>query len=162
MQVSELMLQHHMAVVRAGDVAGPASTGTEPVQSLVHGGDHRGMLSHAQIVVRAPHRNGSLATRPVMRGMREIPSMPFQIREDAVVALSPEAIELFAKQRLIVHGRPPRMACLDSGPCCCCGDLPRADWLHRHRLFQTLAADSGRTRNQCSRIASTIIVATSV
>ena len=39
---------------------------------------------------------------------------------------------------------------------------PRDPRLHCHMRFHTLAAEIGRTRNQCSRIANIIIVPTKV
>ena len=63
-QVGELALEQHVVVGGAGDVAGAAGAGAAAVDRLVHGREHRRVLPHAEVVVRAP--DGDLG-RPVRR-----------------------------------------------------------------------------------------------
>ena len=63
-QVGELALQQHVVVGGAGDVAGAAGAGAAAVDRRVHRRQHRRVLAHAEIVVRAP--DGDLG-RPVRR-----------------------------------------------------------------------------------------------
>ena len=56
-QVRQLLLQQHVVVVGAGDVAGAAGAGAAAVQRLVHRGQHGRVLAHAEVVVGAPHRH---------------------------------------------------------------------------------------------------------
>ena len=87
-QVGQLAFEHDMVVVGAGDVAGAARPGAALVDRIVHRRDHRIVLAHTQIVVRAPHRH-------ILRGavlavacrLREIARMTLQIRKHTVIAV---------------------------------------------------------------------------
>jgi hypothetical protein len=56
-QIGELALAQHMHMAVAGDVARAAGAGTDRAQGLLHRPEHRRMLPHAEIVVRAPYRD---------------------------------------------------------------------------------------------------------
>ena len=71
-QVGELLLQQHVIVVGARDVAGAAGAGAAAVERLVHRLEHLRMLAHAEIVVRAPDRDLAGAVGAVMGGAREV------------------------------------------------------------------------------------------
>ena len=55
-EVGELGLELDMIVGRPRDIARAAGAGPDGVDRRVHGSDHLGMLTHAEIIVRAPHR----------------------------------------------------------------------------------------------------------
>ena len=73
---------------------------------LVHRGQHRGMLPHAEIVVRAPDRHlGRPVVRDIAHRPREIAAHPLEFGEDPVVALLAERRELLAEQGVVIHDR---------------------------------------------------------
>ena len=78
----------HVAVTR--DVAGSARTGTHRPQRLVHRHQHRRVLAHAEIVVRAP--DGDLGADPVIKGARKTAAAPLEIGKDAVAPLSAQRV----------------------------------------------------------------------
>ena len=58
-QVGELALELDVVMRRAGDVARAAGAGADRIDRLVHGGEHRRVLAHAEIVVGAPDGDGT-------------------------------------------------------------------------------------------------------
>lgn len=115
MQRGQRTLQVDVAALGAGDVARAAGAGAVVVERLVHGGEHGGVLAHAEVVVGAPHRDLAGGLAPVLRGVlvqrgaRQSTCAAFQPRETAVVALSLEAVDAGLEELLVVH----RV----SGPC---------------------------------------------
>jgi hypothetical protein len=74
-QIGDLVLEQEMEMIIAGDVAGDA--GAHRAQRLRHRHQHRRVLAHAEIVVRAP--DGDLGADAVMEGSREISAAPLEI-----------------------------------------------------------------------------------
>ena len=107
MQVGKLLLQHHVIMVGTGDIAGAAGAGAATVERLMHSRQHRRILSHAEIIVRAPHRHLILAGRVVMGRAREGAGAAFQIGKDTVATFTMQAIELAAEKAFVIHLRPP-------------------------------------------------------
>ena len=101
-QVGQLALELDVVVVGARDVAGAAGAGAAAVQRLVHGGDHRGVLAHAEIVVGAPDGD-LLLLGPVVGGAGEAPGLALEIGEDAVAAFGPQRVEFGLEEAFIVH-----------------------------------------------------------
>ena len=69
-EVRQLGLQEHVLVRRPGDVARAVGAGPIAVDRLVHGREHLGMLTHAEMVVRAPDgdvRSEAFAVAPRSR-----------------------------------------------------------------------------------------------
>jgi hypothetical protein len=58
---------------------------------------------HAEIIVRAPHRD--LRADAVVMRARKAAAAPLQIGEDAVASLFPQRIETTLKKRFVVHCR---------------------------------------------------------
>ena len=54
-QVGDLRLELDVVVRGAGDVARAAGARAGGVERRVHGGEHGGVLAHAEVVVGAPH-----------------------------------------------------------------------------------------------------------
>ena len=54
-KIGELALELDDRVARAGNIAGAARAGADLRRRLDHGGDHLGVLAHAEIIVRAPN-----------------------------------------------------------------------------------------------------------
>ena len=87
-QIRELSLELHVIVAGTGDIARAAGAGTDGIDRLVHGGDDGRVLTHAEVVVGAPDRNGTrlpLALEVLGGGVR--PAATLQVGEDAVAAL---------------------------------------------------------------------------
>src|SRR5215469_88879 len=89
----------HVAV--AGDVAGAAGAGADREQRLLHRRQHRRVLAHAEIVVRAPHRH--LGADPVIIGTREAAAAPLEIGKHTVPPLAAQHIKAQLKEAFVVH-----------------------------------------------------------
>ncbi len=81
----------------------PPGTGAATIERFVHRGDDGGVLTHPEVVVRAPHRDFAAAAVAVKGGEREPARPPLEIGKNAVVAVASEAIKLLTKKRLVVH-----------------------------------------------------------
>ena len=102
-QVGELGLQLDVIVGRAGNVAGAARAGADRVDRLVHGGDHGGMLTHAEIVVGAPHGDrAGLGTREVL-GRRKRAAAPLQIGKDTIAPFTMNGVQSVLQLTGVVH-----------------------------------------------------------
>ena len=109
-QVGKLALEQHVVVVGAGDVAGAAGAGAAAVERLMHGGEHRRVLAHAEIVVGAPDRHVALAAIGVADGAREIALLALQLGKDAIAAFLVKAVELFGEKCFEIHAVAPATA----------------------------------------------------
>src|SRR5258708_8075 len=92
-----------MAVAR--DVAGPAGAGADRAQRLFHRREDRGVLTHAEIVVRAP--DGDLGADAVIEGARKAAAAPLEIGKDAIPPLGAQRTETLSEKALVIHGGPP-------------------------------------------------------
>ncbi len=72
MQLGQFALQQDVVMVGARNVAGPAGAGAAVIQYLVHGGDHFGILAHAEIVVTAPDDDVLDTVHGVPRGFGKL------------------------------------------------------------------------------------------
>ena len=119
-QVGELALQVDQGRVVAGDVAGAARAHAAAPGRLGQRGHHLRVLAHAEIVVRAPHRDlGGRPVRPAPVGDREPPGDPLDVGEDPVAALAVQALQGAAEMRLVVDPAartlgPPAAALADA------------------------------------------------
>src|SRR3990170_3103138 len=87
----------------AGDVASPAGPGADGVEGGMHGGEHLGMLTHAEIIVAAPDGDGPLRP-PVMDARRRVGDlMAFDIGEDAVTSLVLDRSDRFRQFVRVIH-----------------------------------------------------------
>ncbi len=156
-QVGELALQQDVVVVGAGDVAGAAGAGAAAVERLVHGGEHLGVLAHAEIVVGAPDRDLAAVARRrgAWRGERRRPCARGRRRRGS----GPPG-----GGRRSGRGRRPRSPSQSSSGLHRRGRstvvrqaVGRATSLGRRRgardrmlQFHSASTGRGRTRNQCS------------
>src|SRR5215469_1197521 len=92
----------HMAV--AGDVARAAGAGADRPQCLLDCREHRGVLAHAEIVVRAPHRD--LGADAMVKGARKAPAAPLQIGEHAVPPFAVQRVETVSEKAFVIHSSP--------------------------------------------------------
>src|SRR6266568_9347972 len=86
------------------DVAGAAGAGANRPQRLFHGRENRRMLPHAEIVVRAPHRD--LGADAMIEGAREAPATPFEIGKDTIPSLGVQCTEAPSEKALVIHAGP--------------------------------------------------------
>src|ERR1700724_2832901 len=56
-KIRKFALEQYVIVVRTRDVARSSGAGAGAIDSFMDRGQHRRMLCHAEIVVRAPHRD---------------------------------------------------------------------------------------------------------
>ena len=105
MQIGQLAFEQQMDVAVAGNVAGAAGAGADRAKPLLHCGQHRRVLSHAEIVVRAPHRH--LGADAVVESAGEAAAAPFEIGKDPISALGVQRIETLSEEALVIHGGPP-------------------------------------------------------
>ena len=68
-----------------------------------HRRQHRRVLAHAEIVVRAP--DGDLGADPVIEGARKAAAAPLEIGEDAVAPLGAQRVEALFEKAFVVHCR---------------------------------------------------------
>ena len=90
----------------AGDVAGAAGAGAERLRSPRHRRQHRRVLPHAEIVVRAPHRD--LGADAVIEGARKAAAAPLEIGEHAIPPLGAQRIEALFEKAFVIHRRRRR------------------------------------------------------
>ena len=102
-QIGELALEQQMHMAVAGDVARAAGAGADRPQRLLHRRQHRRMLPHAEIVVRAPHRD--LGADPVIEGARKAAAAPLEIGEHAVPPLGAQRVEALFEKAFVIHCR---------------------------------------------------------
>ncbi len=103
MQVGELGLELHVIMGRAGDVAGSARAGADRIDRLVHGGDHVGVLAHAEIVVGAPDRDGTRLRARKVLGRRKRAAPALQVGKDAIAPFLMNGVQGFSELACIVH-----------------------------------------------------------
>ncbi len=103
-QVGELALQLDVIVRGAGDVARAARTGADRVDGLVHGGDHGGMLAHAEVVVGAPDGDRARGLRVVeVLGGRIGAAPALHVGKHAVAAFAMDGVERNLERLCVVH-----------------------------------------------------------
>src|SRR5690242_9974701 len=90
-----------MDMAGAGDVARAASAGANGAQRLLHRGQYCRVLSHAEIVVRAPH--GDLGADSMIIGPRKAAAAPLEIGKDTVPPFGAQRIEPLFKEALVIH-----------------------------------------------------------
>ena len=103
MEVGKFTLKLDMLMHRARYVARAARTCAAGLSRLRHGRNDVGMMAHAKIVVRAPDRDFTLALWAVVVGLGKRTAAPFHLRENAVVALFLQLVQLIGKQRVKIH-----------------------------------------------------------
>ena len=102
-EIGKLLLQQHMVMIGAADIAGATGAGAAAIERAVHGSEHIGMLAHAEIIVRAPDGDVARAVRAVKGRARELADLTLEIGEDAVAALLAKSVQLLPEKRLVVH-----------------------------------------------------------
>src|ERR1700742_4136663 len=94
MEIGEFFLEQDVIVVGTSDVAGAAGAGATTIECLMHGGEHLRVLAHAEIVVRAPHRDVALAAGAVMGRFGKGSDLALEVGEHAIAPLAAKTIKL--------------------------------------------------------------------
>jgi len=102
-QIGKLMLQLNQRVVGSSDIAGAAGTGAEARRRRHHCPDHLRVLSHAEIVVRAPDHDLTPAGWRMPDGVRETARDALEIREDSIALLFSQPPQRCGKERVVIH-----------------------------------------------------------
>ena len=102
-QVGQLGLQLDMVVRGAGDVARAARAGAGGVERRVHGGEHGGVLAHAEIVVGAPHGDGLGAAGREVAGGRELAAIAADVGEHPVAPLVAQRLQRLGERTYVIH-----------------------------------------------------------
>src|SRR3977135_2687342 len=93
MKVGKLCFKCYDSMAVAGDVPSASGTGAHAARGLDHGVDNQRMASHSKVVVGAPYHDFAAvaAVTPACIGWPG--GMSLQVCEDAVTALSANAVE---------------------------------------------------------------------
>ena len=103
-EVSQLALEQHVVVVGARDVARAARARAAFVEAIMHRFEHRGVLAHAEIVVRAPHGDGLRFLIDEARRVRELAAVALDIGEDPIPSVSAHSVQLAGEIGFEIHG----------------------------------------------------------
>ena len=111
MEVGELGLEVDMIMGVAADVARAARAGADVVERFFHRRDDRGVLAHAEIVVRAPHgdRLGAVVAGEAAR-VGEAALGAQDVDEDAIAPLVVEAVDRRLEDAVDNPTRVPSLA----------------------------------------------------
>ena len=93
-----------MVVVGSAYIARAASACTATPNRLLHRGNHRGMLTHAQVIVGTPNRNVPSAALKMIGGLREFSGFPFKISKIPIVAILFQLLKLIFEKVIKRHG----------------------------------------------------------
>ena len=94
----------NVVMVGAGDVPGPAGARARLVERILHGLNHDGVLTHAEVVVAAPHDHVAGPALAAQHGVRELIGAARQIREHAIAALFFKGLDLAREEFFVEHG----------------------------------------------------------
>jgi hypothetical protein len=100
-QFGELALEQEVQMAVSRDVARPAGAGADRPQRLFHRGEDCRVLSHAEIVVRAP--DGDLGADPVIECPRKSAATPVEIGEDPIPSFGMQRTEALFEEAFVIH-----------------------------------------------------------
>ena len=102
MQIGEFLLQLDMEPVGAGNVARAAGACATKINRAMHGFDHGGVLTHAEIVIRAPDCDVLRTLLRLHDGTRKLARLPLEIGKDAIASFRLQRCERIGKKVLAV------------------------------------------------------------
>src|SRR5215470_15752279 len=100
MQISKLQLQLDQGMIGAGDIARATGAGPETGRRRHHRPDHLRVLTHSEVIVRAPDHDLAGAPRGMPDGIWKPAGDPLKIDEHAVALLVPQSSYSGCKKRL--------------------------------------------------------------
>ena len=103
MQVCEFALKLDQRVICPGNVAGTTGTGAHPGRRLDHGADHLRVLTHPEIIVRAPDHHVSSLLGRVPDRPRKAPGDTLEISKHPVATFVTEPTDRIREEFVIHH-----------------------------------------------------------
>ena len=104
MQISQFPFQQDMIMVGTGNIARATGAGAHFVQGLMHGGQNFFVLSHAQIIIRAPDGNVLLSAIMISGRLGKFTGLTLQLGEDAIAPFTTKVRQSMGKQFIVIHG----------------------------------------------------------
>ena len=105
MKIGKFLLKLNVIMGVATNVARSARASTYIMQRVLHRSDHLRMLSHAEIIVRTPHRDilGSIMPGKTPRiGIR--PFIAQDIYKNAIAPFGVKPVNRFFENSIVIHG----------------------------------------------------------
>src|SRR5262245_17899812 len=87
----------------SGDIASAARTGAETRRRCYHGANHLRVLSHAEIVVRAPDHDLARPGWRMPNRVRETAGNALEIGKNSVTLLFSQPVQRRSKERVVIH-----------------------------------------------------------
>src|ERR1700674_652403 len=84
-----------------GNVARAACAGSDPMEGLMHGCEHRRMLAHAEIIVGAP--DGHPILQAMIKGLREVTGAPLEVGKDPISVFPSFELDTRLKELIAIH-----------------------------------------------------------
>src|SRR5579863_3139707 len=107
MEIRKFPLEENVVVVGAGNIARTTSSRAATVQRFMHRRKHFWVLTHAEIIVRAPHHYVTETAGMMLLRPGKPAGASLQIGERAVAFLSTKALQLPMKMGLVIHSVLP-------------------------------------------------------
>ncbi len=101
-KVSKLALKLDEGMIVARDVTGAAGAGAHAGRGLDHGANHLGVLTHAEVIVRAPDHDVPGAFGRMPDGMGITAGDPLQVGKHTIPTLGPQLCQGIGKIHLVV------------------------------------------------------------
>ena len=103
MEIGDLMFEFDVIARCTGNIARTAGTRARDVDCFMHGGEHGGVLAHAEIIVRAPDRDRVCVRlgEPCRRGKGA--ALALQIGKNPVTTLGLDLVECRLESPGVVH-----------------------------------------------------------
>ena len=105
-QVGKLGLELHVVVRRAGDVAGAAGAGAGRIERRVHGGQHGGVLAHAEVVVGAPYGDRPRAAPCEVPCRGKVAAVAPNVGEHPVAPFVLQSLQRPRERLRVIHEQP--------------------------------------------------------
>src|SRR5262245_49746010 len=84
-------------------IARPAGSGPNFIDCVMHGSEHCWMLTHAEVIVRAPDSYRACSSWRVMHCSGKLPAMAQDVCKYAISSLSRQHIQCVEEDAIIIH-----------------------------------------------------------
>src|SRR5262245_29996483 len=108
MQVGKFTLELDERVIGACDVAGAASSDAHAGRGLDHGAYYLGMLTHAEIIIRAPDDDVACTMRGMPGGAWKATGVALKVSKNTIPAIDPQYGKGLSEMSLIIRCSHPR------------------------------------------------------
>ena len=103
MQIRQFLLELDMIMRGPGNVACSTRSRTRNVDRFVHGLQDGRVLTHAEIVIRAPDGDRARSTVGELRGLGKVATGPDDVGEDAIAPLAAKLRKRLIELAFVVH-----------------------------------------------------------